>query len=475
MILVRLGEITVKSRRVRERFVRILLRNIGDALKSSGFRYKLRRERGRIFIYTDVAAVEPLRRVFGIKSLSVAEEVEFNGLRDLVEKAKEFFAEKVKGKRFAVRARRVGQHDFTSLDVERELGAALLEYAKGVDLESPEVTTYVEVRGSRAYLYTEVVRGYGGLPIGVEGKVVALVSGGFDSAVAAWYVLRRGAEVHYLFCNLGGFTHEAGVLSVLRVLAERWSYGYRPKLYVIDFKKILLEIRSKCRVELLNVLLKRYMLRAAERIAERIGAEAIVTGDSLGQVASQTLRNIYVSSLATKLPVLRPLIGFDKDDIVSMAREIGTYEASARVKEYCGAFAERPRTWTDPEEVEVEEEKLGLGILEEALRRVKEVDLKELTALPSIEDLEVDEPPPDSVVIDLRSREKFSRWHIPGSISIPFLELPERVGELDRSKTYVLVCDEGALSLEMAYILRSMGFKAFSLRGGVKRARRKLS
>lgn len=475
-MLLRVGEITIKGSRTRSRLERLLLRNIEDALRSAAVSYVARREGGRIFIYPsdEERAAEVLRRVFGIKSLSRATEVEFSGLGDLVAKAEAFFAEVVKGRRYAVRVRRVGLHDFTSLDAEKAIGAALLKHGAGVDLEDPEVTAYVEVRGCRAYFHTDVIRAYGGLPIGGEGRVLALVSGGFDSAVAAWYMLRRGAEVHYLLCNLGGPIQEAGVLRVLKILAERWSYGYGPKLYVVDFSEILREIREKCDLALLTILLKRFMLRAAEAVALKEGFKALVTGDSLGQASSQTLANLAVTSGAVRMTILRPLIGFDKDDIVSIAREIGTYEASARVKEYCGAFAERPRTRAKLKEVEREESKLDPMLLERALTNVKVYDLKTVSVEEATEDLEVKDPPSDAVIIDLRSEKKCKSWSVPGSIRIDFDRLIEGAASLDPDKTYVLVCEEGALSSEAAYILRKLGFKAYSLRGGVRQARRRL-
>ena len=477
VVVVRMGEITIKGRRTRERFEHLLLRNMQDSLRSSGLRrYRIRRERGRFFVYADdeVEAVTALRRVFGIKSLSIADEIIFTDLEELVEKAENFFAEKVKGRSFAVRARRSGQHPFTSIDVERKLGEALLKYGSRVDLENPEVTAYVEVRGAHAYLYTDVVKAYGGLPIGSEGRVVALVSGGFDSPVAAWYMLRRGAEVHYVLCKLGGPVHEVGALHVLKVLADKWSYGYSPKLYVVDFRELVRDIREKCNLPLFNVILKRFMYRAADLVARELRAEAIVTGESLGQAASQTLRNLYVSSMAVRTQILRPLIGFDKDDIIAMAREIGTYEASARVKEYCGAFAEHPRTHASLEEVEAEEEKVEASLLEKAVREAKVYDLKSVSIEERSEDLELSWIPENAVIVDLRSGDKFGKWHIPGSLNLSFDRLVDEIGKLDPSTTYVLVCDEGALSLEAAYMLRKMGFKAFSLRGGIRKARRKL-
>ena len=477
VLLLRLGEITIKGARTRRRFEGLLLRNIGDALHSNGITYRARMEGGRVFVYSDdeLRAAQVLRRVFGVKSLSLAQEVEFEGLNDLVEKATVYFSSVVKGRSFAVRARRAGSHPFTSLDVERELGARLLrEGGARVDLERPEVTAYVEIRGRRAYLFTEVIEAYGGLPIGSEGKVIALVSGGFDSAVAAWYMLRRGAEVHYLLCSLGGPVHEAGALHVLKVLADDWSYGYRPRLYVVDFSEILKEVRRKCDSSLLTVILKRFMYRAAEAIARKEGAEAVVTGESLGQASSQTLTNLAVSTAAVRVQVLRPLIGFDKDDIVAKAREIGTYEASARVKEYCGAFSEHPKTRAELEEVEQEEAKLDPSLLERALSGVRVYDLRSVSVEENFEGLEVDEPPEGATIIDLRSEEKFRSWSLPGSIRVNFDQLVEGLHALDPTKKYVLLCDEGALSLEAAYVLRKLGFEAYSLRGGVRRVKRKI-
>lgn len=473
VIIVRLGEITVKGKATRNRFEKILISNMRDALESKGYGFEIRREWGRIYVYAPRESIDVLRRVFGIKSLSPAREVEFSGLDDLVEKATDFFADRISNRVFAVEARRSGVHGFTSIDIERKLGERLVEYGKGVDLENPEVTAYVEVRGERAYFFTDIVYGYGGLPIGSEGKVVSLVSGGFDSAVASWYLLRRGAKVHYVFCNLGGEAYKRAVLSVLKVLGDRWSYGYSPKLYVVPFFQVLKRLRKKTKRSLLNVLLKRYMYRAGEIIAKKLGAEAIVTGESLGQVSSQTLRNLYVSSLAVKMQIFRPLIGFDKDDIVKVAREIGTYEYSSLVKEYCGAFSLRPATHADPEEVEEEENKVGMDILYEAVSNAEIVDLRKASLEEDVGTIDIENIPRGAVVVDLRPREKYAKWHLEGSIHIDFDEVFEKPDKLDKSKTYVFLCDEGALSREAAFFLRRLGYKAYSLKGGVKKLRRK--
>ncbi len=474
VVVVRLGEYTVKSKGTRRWFERLLVRNIRDALSREGLRAEIRWDWGRVYVYGGLDAAQVLRRVFGIKSVSPGVEVEYQGLDDLLAKAEEHFSNIVEGKRFAVRARRSWVEGFTSLDIEKRLGERLLRYAAGVNLENPDVVVYVEVRGRKAFLYTDIIPGYGGLPLGSEGRALALFSGGIDSPVAAWYIMRRGAKVDLVFFNVGGEAYLRAVMPVARTLAWRWSYGYRQRLFVVPFWDVMKALREAVKPGLRHVVLKRLMYRGAEALAKRLGAEALVTGESLGQVASQTMRNLYVTEEAVSIPVFRPLIGFDKDDIVSLARDIGTYEYSILVKEYCGAFTQHPVTHAKLDEVEAEEAKIPGKLLEDALSAVVEMDLVSLGSIEGVEDLEIDEIPPGSVVVDLRPVEKFERWHIPGSVHVEFFDIFENPGSLDADKTYVFVCDEGALSREAALFLRKHGYRAYSLRGGIKRFKRRL-
>lgn len=473
LILVRLGEITLKGK-TRERFEAILIRNMRSALRAGGIEARIERGYGRVFVYSGREAIPLLRRVFGIWSLSPAVEVEYSTLDELLCISEEVFREAVRGKTFAVRARRVEVDAFTSRDLEREVGSRLLRYSAGVDLERPEVTVYVEVRGKRAYLYTEVVQAYGGLPVGSEGRVLALVSGGFDSAVAAWLMLKRGAEVHYLFCNMGGELARLYTARVVKVIADNWSYGYSPKLYVADFRPLLAELARRVDHRLLGVVLKRYMYRAAEVVARRIGAHAIVTGESLGQVSSQTVVNLHAIEQAVTLPVFRPLIGFDKEEIIRLAREIGVYEEASRVREICGAYSYQPRTACSVEEVLMEESKVGVQCDDGVVGSLEALDLQALSWDDlKIPDVDIDTLPGGSVVLDVRPAEKFSTWHIPGSINVDADHVVELVQSMGRDKTYVVVCDEGGLSREIAHELRLLGFTAYSLRGGIRRARRR--
>jgi thiamine biosynthesis protein ThiI len=475
VLIVRLGEVTIKGKKSRDRFEKKLIENIKEALRLSGLQGEVKREYGRIYVYSPREAIKVLRRVFGITSISSAVEFEFETLGEIVEVAYQLFCDKVKGKTFAVKARRTGMHSFTSMDIAREVGGRLYPCSRGVDLENPEFTVYIEVRGNKAYLFQDVVKAYGGLPVGVEGRVVALVSGGFDSIVAAWYMLKRGAEVHFVFCNMAGELTERLVASVVKMLVDNWGYGYSPKLYVADFRPLVKELRKKVDPGLLGVVLKRYMYRTAEHVARNINALGIVTGESLGQVSSQTLENLYSSSTAVSLPVYRPLIGMDKEEIIARAREIGTYEASARVKEVCGVYSVHPRTRSRLEEVLREEEKIDKTVFEGVVSSLREIDLRTLgIQAESLDEVEISTIDPDSIVIDLRPPEKYREGHVPGSINIDFADLPVALDKLDPNKKYIFICDEGGLSREAAYTLRKLGYKAWSFRGGYRALSRKL-
>lgn len=473
LILIRFsGEISTKARKTRIQFVQQLAQNIQDALKGSSF--QLKRGWSRLFVeISSQSALEVLPRVFGIQSLSTVECRLGENLNEIVRAGEELFREQVKGKRFAVRARVASQNKKTrgwgSRDLERQLGAALLPHALKVDLSHPEATVHVEVREGQAYFFTDQVAGPGGLPLGVEGRAVALISGGFDSAVAAWLMLKRGVTLDYVFCKLGGIAHQRGVLRVLKVLSDQWSYGYWPKLYVIDFQPLLKELQVKAQTRYWQILLKRLMYRAAEEIAKEVHALGIVTGESIGQVSSQTLQNLRVISQVVELPVFRPLLGFNKEEIIAQARRIGTYELSAAVSEYCAIVPRHPATRAPLQKILMEEQKLDLTLLGRAISERAVLDLRALKpeelAPPEIE---IEEIPEGAVVIDLRSYSSYRAWHYPGAVYMDFFKALQDYASLDRERTYVLYCELGLKSAHLAELMRQAGYRAFNFKGGIK-------
>jgi thiamine biosynthesis protein ThiI len=475
LILVRLAaELAIKSRRTRQHFVRRLESNVRDALDAAGAPGGVESEWGRLFVRADASlAVPALTRVFGISSLSVVERVVAADLDAIVEAGEALFAERVRGRRFAVRARRTGTHDFASKDVEVRLGARLLPYAVGVRLDDPDVTVCVEVRDGQAYLFSGREAGAGGLPLGVEGRAVALLSGGYDSAVAAWLMLKRGLQLDYVFCNLGGEAYERAVLHVAKLLADGWSHGTRPTLHAIDFNAVVDAMKARVRPSYWQVVLKRLMYRAGSAVARDGGALAMVTGEAIGQVSSQTAINLRAIEPAADVPVFRPLLGFDKEEIIARARAIGTAVLSEQVREYCAMTPGRPVTAASVQRVEDEEARMDAGVLRDAVCGRRRLDLRALSPVDLVAPyLFVTAIPEGAVVIDCRPAAQYRAWHLRGAVRRDEWEVLRDARSLDRSRTYVLYCAIGVQTAHLAERLQRMGFEAYSFRGGVREVMR---
>lgn len=474
LLIVRLaGEFAIKSRRTQTTLRRQLLRNLRDALDSTGEPYELDAQYRQILVRSaSPRALEVLTRVPGVSSVSVVEAVVEPTLESIVRVGKSLFHDRVHGRTYAVRAKQRGRRPVASRDIMVELGAALNPGAK-VDLDDPDVTVHVEVRDDEAWLFADQRRGPGGLPLGVEGRAVCLMSGGFDSPVAAWLLLRRGVALDYVFCNLGGAAYERTVVQVAKVLADDWSYGHRPRLHVVDFGELLDRMREVVTPRYLQVVLKRLMYRAGVAVAQERRAEAIVTGEAIGQVSSQTLPNLRAIEKVSPLPVLRPLLGFDKEEIIARAREIGTATISEKVKEYCAITPGKPVTAASPEAVDAEEAKLDLSLLDAAVRDRKILDLRALTPT----DLHApyiftDTIPESAVVIDCRPEPEYEAWHLPGAIHRDEWELLRDRKALDRDQTYVLYCAAGVRTAHIAELLQREGYDVYSFKGGVRGLKR---
>jgi thiamine biosynthesis protein ThiI len=471
LILVRFGgEVTIKSRRTRAAFLRRLARNIGDALRSAAIGFRVEPVWGRLLVRAaSPMAVPVLARVFGISSISLIEREVAADLDTIVATGAEHFRESVAGRKFAVRARRSGAHPFSSKDIEVQLGAALLPHAAGVDLTRPDVTVQIEVRDAQAFLFSERTAGAGGLPLGVEGNAVALLSGGYDSAVAAWLLMKRGVALDFVFCNLGGDAYERAVVHVGKALADDWSYGARPHLHVIDFADVLAELKRKTRDSYWQVVLKRLMYRAACAVAADRRAGALITGEAVGQVSSQTLTNLRAIESVSSLPVFRPLIGFDKDEIIERARSIGTAALSEQVREYCAIAPGYPVTAASIERVDREEQKLDLGVVDRAVAVRKVVDLRAL--LPSdlaAPYLFIDAVPEHAIIIDCRTEQQYRAWHLKGARHMEEWELLRDFRRFDKGHTYVLYCAHGIQTAYLAERMQRYGYEAYSFRGGVR-------
>jgi len=364
IVVVRYDEIALKSPRVRARNEALLVKNIKAMLDSKGIVYgDIRREWGRIFINgPGEGAVEAASRVFGVASVSLARtcKAEIGEIAELAAS----MASRVKDKAtFAIRARRAGVHPFTSRDVAITCGKAVEEKTGlQVNLTSPDLEVHVEVRQERAYIYTDVVEGVRGMPLGSQGRMVALISGGIDSPVAAWLLMKRGCEIIPIYLNNDPFSDETTrqrALECIKVLSK-WAPGHPFKVYEIPHGENLLAILERCERRLTCILCRRMMYRAATTVLEKEGAHGIITGASLGQVASQTSENMLVESQGIGYPIYHPLIGMDKLEITRLAMKIGTLTASTKPATCCMAVPEKPATRAKPQEIKKAESKLEI-------------------------------------------------------------------------------------------------------------------
>ncbi|MBS7643022.1 tRNA 4-thiouridine(8) synthase ThiI [Candidatus Bathyarchaeota archaeon] len=369
IVIVTYSEIALKSAPVRRLMEKRLTQNIRTMHRLHGVsNISIQKTRGRIFIKTPDPAQTILvtSRIFGVNSVIPAIKTTTT-MEELAQTATEFASQVLhNGETFAVRARRVGEHPYTSMDLERTIGARILdslqERGVKVKLSNPDRTIYVEAREDAGYVYSEVISGPGGLPLGSQGKVVALLSGGVDSATASWLMMKRGAYVVPLYLSTTPYGDEKCSQRVLNVAKFLRSYVPSNKyfLYVASHGQNLSEIIKHCPRKLTCVLCKRMMYRIACKLAELKGAKAIVSGESLGQVASQTLANLYVLDAASTMPIFRPLIGMDKNEIENMAKKIGFHQIAAIKIKPCGAAPFKPATKANLDQVEDVEETLKI-------------------------------------------------------------------------------------------------------------------
>ena len=477
------GDLTTKADATRRRMTSRLIENLRASIKESGRKAVVKRDRNRVFVEfkpgpgpSDEEMASRLARVFGIESVSLTHVEEWTCLDDVVRAGLEFGEPFVRDRRFAIRARRVGDRNQVPLrspDIERELGEALRPIASRVDLSNPEATIFVEVDANHAYYFVATERAAGGLPLGTEGRAVSLLSGGFDSPVASWRLLRRGVALDYVFCNLGGRTHQLETLTIAKRLADLWQCGTRPRFHAIDFDAVSREIQDKVTMRYWQVILKRMMLRSAEAVAARYDAAAIVTGEAIGQVSSQTLQNLSVIAHGASLPILRPLVGNNKNEIIAESKIVGTHDLSAKVGEYCAIVPSRPATSARLADILEEEAKMDPAVLEEALDTRSEFILADIDLnVWDTQDLVASKIETSNTVIDLRSKAAFDSWHYPNALFLDFPNALRAYSSFDQGQSYVLYCEFGLKSAHLADLMRRAGMNARHISGGLREVRR---
>ncbi|RMT36251.1 tRNA sulfurtransferase [Pseudomonas syringae pv. solidagae] len=465
-------EITIKSPPVRKKFIRQLGKNIRTVLREldadivvGGVWDNLEVETR----LTDTKGLQGIRERLscmpGIANFLQVAEYPLGDLDDVVAKCKLHYADLLPGKMFSVRCKRAGRHDFSSMDVEKYVGSKLRMQcgAAGIELKKPDLVVRMEIRDQRLFVVHDQHQGMGGYPLGALEQTLVLMSGGFDSTVAAYQIMRRGLMAHFCFFNLGGRAHELGVMEVAHFIWKKYGSSQRVLFVSVPFEEVLGEILQKVDNSHMGVVLKRMMLRAASAVADRLEIDVLVTGEAISQVASQTLPNLSLIDAATDKLVLRPLVATHKQDIVDLATEIGTADFARHMPEYCGVISVNPKTNAKRNRVEYEEKQFDMAILEQALERAKLVSIDRV-----IDDLsrnvdieEVSQALAGQVIIDIRhpDAQEDQPLQVPGVEiqTLPFYALNSRFKALDDTRQYLLYCDKGVMSRLHAHHLLSEG------------------
>ena len=385
MILLKLGEMVLKGLN-RRSFEDKLQANIYRRLNNLGqFRVYTRQSTTYVEPMTDACdmdgAWEALTRVFGVVGLSRARACEKD--KDaILAAAREYLDDKLSAARtFKVETKRADKaFPMTSIQLSQYVGGELDELYPDlkVDVHNPELTVHIEIRDYAAFVHADPEPGAGGLPVGVNGRAVSLLSGGIDSPVASWMIAKRGVAlemVHFFSYPYTSNEAKEKVLDLARLLTP-WCG--RLTVHVVPFTAIQEELRRSVPQELFTLVMRRFMMRISQRVAQRCGAKALVTGECLGQVASQTMEAMAVTGAVVELPILRPVVGMDKEDIVRIARKIGTFETSILpYEDCCTVFTPRhPRLRPTPEELEAAEQGLDIeGMVQAAVDGIERIQV----------------------------------------------------------------------------------------------------
>lgn len=385
ILLIKNGELALKGLN-RRSFEEALMRNLRYRLRQIG-NFSIRCAQSTIYIepQDDTAdledACECVSRVFGISAFSRARVTEKN-LSSIQQAAVSYFADRLNVcSTFKVESKRADKSfPLTSPEISREVGGYILDHFPHlrVDVHDPDVQITVEVRDFGTYLHAEQIAGAGGMPVGTSGKAAILISGGIDSPVAAYMMAKRGVSITAIHFASPPYTSERAEQKVISLLERVGRYAGHMTLHIVPFTHIQEEIQKNCPEEYFTLIMRRFMMRLAQQVARKEGCGALITGESLAQVASQTIPALAVTDALADMPVFRPLIGMDKEEIVTVSRKIDTFDLSIQpYEDCCTVFTPRhPCTRPKPEKVERAESVLNVdALLAEAMEGIRQVSI----------------------------------------------------------------------------------------------------
>lgn len=385
----------------------------------------------------------------------------------IFKKSKDFYLDKIEGKTFVVRARRSWIHNFSSIDLERYIWGWLLKYSNNskVQLKSPEITVNIELKDNNLFLVRNSYSWVWGYPIWTQDKVLSLISWGFDSTVSSFSMMKRWCKTDFLFFNLWWSAHELWVKQVSHYLWKNFWIWYDSRFIIIPFENVIKEILEKIDSRFRAIILKRYFLKVSDKLAKEYGYYAIVKWDSLGQVSSQTLKNMFVIDKASDTLLLRPLIWLNKQEILDISQKIWTYDFACNMPEYCWVISDKPATWARLDQILEQEKKIDEKILKKAIENKKTEYLKKLLTenLEWEQEIEISYvPAKGETVIDIRSEEDKKKKALllenTEILEIPFTHINSEFPKLDQSKTYLFYCEKWVLSKLHWLYLKEKGF-----------------
>ncbi len=455
-------EIMVKGSNARRQMIGQLYNNLMTMLSRQSEEIHIRKFSDKIEVVTPIEFVDEVRQVLldtpGIEQL--LEALQFDDMKTLDEikvKVGEIMHPEIEGKKFVVRVKRTGKHPFGSNDIAQTVGGYMLSNypSNGVDLHNPDITIRLELINNQLNIITTKHHSLSGFPLGTQGDVLSLMSGGFDSTVASYLTMKRGMKTHFIFFNLGGIAHEIGVKQVALYLWSKFGSSHRVKFISVPFDDVLTEIFRSTHNTYMGVTLKRLMLLAAEKVANDMGIDALVTGESVAQVSSQTLRNLALIDQVTNKLILRPLATMNKPEIIDIANKIGTRRFAENMPEYCGVISKNPIIHGSYKRMAREAKYFDYTVLDKAVEDAQHLSvndiLDDVTTNTAIEVIsEVDD---NYVVIDIRDEEACIETTCE-SIQIPFYKLKTEFKKLPQDKEYLLYCEKGIMSQLHAQYLR---------------------
>lgn len=456
-------EIMIKGPSAKKQMIGQLYNNIRELLPRISEDINIRKFSDKIEVVAPIECAQTVRMTLlqtpGIEH--VLEALQFDDMTTLDAikvKVNEMAASEIQGKSFVVRVKRKGLHDFKSPEIEQTVGGYMLDQnsSSTVDLHNPEVIIKMELIQNQLNIITQKYYGLGGYPLGTQGDILSLMSGGFDSTVASYLTMKRGIKTHFIFFNLGGIAHEIGVKQVALYLWNKFGSTHKVSFISVPFDDVVTEIFRSTSKSYMGVTLKRLMLIAAEKIANEMKIDALLTGESIAQVSSQTLRNLALIDGVTNKLIIRPLSTMNKSDIIAIATEIGTKDFAEHMPEYCGVISQNPITHGSYKRMESESLRFDYTVLDKAIEDSSKIyvhdivdDVKSIAQVEVVSDISSGE----FVIIDIRTEEGVIETSCP-TLKIPFFNLKKEFKNLPQDKEYLFYCDKGIMSQLHAQYLR---------------------